>query len=127
MTITDAANTDQFIDRYVQVWQEPDPTTRMELVQLLWAADAVEYTSANEYRGHQALEQRVTAAYNRFVQEGGYVFRLEADPATHHGALQMALDMVPRGGGERVWVGTVIAFLDDDGRIEREYQFGRDV
>jgi hypothetical protein len=127
MTFTDVANTAQFIDRYVRVWHEPDSTTRKELVRLLWAADAVQYTSANEYQGHQALEERVTAAYQRFVQEGGYVFRLEFDPATHHGALLLALDMVPKDGGKPVWIGTVIAFLGGDGRIEREYQFGRDV
>jgi hypothetical protein len=127
MTTTETANTDQFIHRYVQVWHEPDPTTRQELVRRLWAADAVQYTNANEYRGHQALEERVTAAHDRFVKEGGYVFRLQVDPATHHGALLIALDMVPKDGGDRVWVGTVIAFLGGDGRIEREYQFGRDV
>jgi hypothetical protein len=125
MTFTDAATTEEFLDRYLQVWHEPDPATRKELVRLLWTDDAVQYTDANEYRGHEALAARVAAAYDRFVQEGKYVFRPQIDPATHHGALLIALEMVPKDGGEPAWLGTIIAFVDGDGRIEREYQFGR--
>jgi hypothetical protein len=127
MTSTDAVNTEEFLDRYVRVWHEPDPATRKELVGLVWATDAVQYTNANEYRGHEALEGRVTAAYTQFVEQGEYMFRPELAPAIHHGALLLALEMVPTGGGQAAWLGTIIAFLGDDGRIEREYQFGRNV
>jgi hypothetical protein len=127
MTITDVANTEAFCDRYVRVWHEPDPATRKELVGLLWAPDAVQYTNANEYRGHDALEGRVTAAYKQLVEEGGYVFRPEIEPASHHGALLMAMEMVPKDGGPPAWLGTIIVFLAADGRIEREYQFGRNL
>lgn len=127
MTSTNASHTTEFFDQYVRVWNEPDPETRKELVRRLWAPDAVEYTEVHEYQGDEALDERVTAAYTQFVEEGGYVFRLEADPATHHGAVLISVEMIPRTGGERVWTGTIIAFLDSEGRIEREYQFGRNV
>jgi hypothetical protein len=127
MTTTDAVITEEFLDRYLAVWHEPDPAIRKALVGLLWAADAVQYTNANEYRGHEALEERVTAAYSQFVAQGEYVFRLERAPTIHHGALLLALEMVPKGGSQPAWLGTIIAFLGDGGRIEREYQFGRNV
>lgn len=73
MSATDV-NTTEFVDRYLQVWNEPDPDARRQLVRDLWAADAVEYTDANEYRGHEALEARVTKAHTQFVEEGGFVF-----------------------------------------------------
>jgi len=126
MTFTAGSTPEQFVDRYLRVWNEPDPGTRQELVRLLWAPDAVEYTEAQEYRSHQALDDRVSGAYTKFVEEGGYVFRLQADPGAHHGAVLIPVEMVPREGGAPVWTGTIIAFLDDDGRIVREYQFGRD-
>ena len=125
MTSINASNTTEFFDQYVRVWNEPDPDTRKKLVARLWASDAVEYTELHEYQGHDALDERVTAAHVKFVEEGGNVFRLEADPATHHGAVLISVEMVPRTGGEPAWAGTIIAFLDGDGRIEREYQFGR--
>ena len=99
MTFTDAAKTEDFLDRYVQVWHEPDPATRKELVVRLWAADAVQYTNANEYRGHEALEERVATAYRQFVEQGGYVFRPEMEPATHHGAFDRS------GNGSHGWGG----------------------
>lgn len=127
MTSTDAVNTEEFLDRYLKVWHEPDAATRRELVGLLWTTDAVQFTNANEYRGHEALEDRVTGAYSQFVKQGGYLFRPEMAPVIHHHALLMALEMVPRDGGDPAWLGTIIAFLGGDGRIEREYQFGRNV
>jgi uncharacterized protein len=127
MTITDTHNTMEFVDQYLQVWNEPDPDARKELVRRLWATDAVEYTNANEYRGHTSLDERVTNAHTQFVEEGGKVFRLKTEPVTHHGAVLIAVDMIPKEGGEPVWTGTIIALLGRDGRIEREYQFGRNL
>ncbi len=127
MTITDAAEITQFVDRYIQVWNDPDPSTRSQLVRLLWAGDAVEYTDANEYRGHDALEARVAKAHTQLVQDGGFMFRLAAEPAAHHGAVLITAEMVPAAGGPPAWSGTIIAFLDANGRIEREFQFGRNV
>ena len=127
MTTTDAQDLDNFVARFVQVWNEPDPSTRNRLVRQLWAEDAVEYTNANEYHGHAALDDRVAKAHTLFVEEGGRVFRLATEPVAHHGGVQITVDMVPSTGGPPVWTGTVIAFLDGTGHIEREYQFGRNL
>lgn len=127
MTVTDAINLTEFVERYVQVWNDPDPAARRHLVRALWSPDAVEFTDANEFRGHDALDGRVTAAHTRFVEEGGSRFVPAAEPAAHHDALLMTVEMGPAAGGQAVWACTILAFLDSDGRIEREYQFGRDL
>ena len=127
MTITDAVDLTEFTDRFVRVWNEPDSSTRSQLIRLLWAGIAVEYTNANEYRGHEALDLRVANAYGQFVQEGDFVFRLASEPAAHHASVLITVEMVPAAGGPPAWIGTVMAFLDAEGRIEREYQFGRNL
>ena len=66
-------------------------------------------------------------AYGQFVQEGDFVFRLATEPAAHHAGVLVIVEMVPAAGGPPAWIGTVMAFLDAEGRIEREYQFGRNL
>jgi hypothetical protein len=114
-----------FVDQYLRVWHEPEPTTRHELVRRLWAHNGVEFTESSAYHGHQELEARVAEAYTEFVQNGGFVFRLEGEPAMHHRAVSLTVGMSPASGGETVWLGSIFALLDDDGLMEREYQFGR--
>jgi hypothetical protein len=114
-----------FVDQYLHVWHEPDVETRHDLVMALWAHDGVEFTESDEYHGHAELEARVTEAYTEFVQNGGFVFRLAGEPAIHHGAVSLTVGMSPASGGETVWVGSIFALLNDDGLMEREYQFGR--
>jgi hypothetical protein len=69
----------------------------------------------------------VANAYGQFVQEGDFVFRLASEPAAHHASVLITVEMVPAVGGPPAWIGTVMAFLDSEGRIEREYQFGRNL
>jgi hypothetical protein len=125
MTATATEELSELADRYLKVWNEPDPRARAALVAELWAEEAVELTDQDEYHGRLALEERVAAAYRQFVEGGEFVFRLEGQPAAHHDAVTLGVAMIPTAGGLPVWIGTAFLFLDDRGRIEREYQFGR--
>jgi hypothetical protein len=112
-----------FTDRYLAVWNEPDPALRRQAVAGLWAEDGVEFTESAEHRGHEAIEARVAHAYDEFVAAGGFAF-VPAGPATHHhDAITFTGQMVPAAGGEPVWTGVMFVLLDDDGRILRDYQF----
>ena len=55
------------------------------------------------------------------------MFRLATEPAAHHACVLITVEMVPAAGGPPAWIGTVMAFLDGEGRIEHEYQFGRNL
>lgn len=116
------ADIEKFAARYTAVWNEPDPAARRAIIAELWAPDGVEVLESAEHRGHQALEARVTGAYQQLVRDGGFVFEPE-DAVGHHDAVTFRVRMVPSGGGEVAWRGVVFVQLDADGRITRDYQF----
>ncbi|WIX85652.1 nuclear transport factor 2 family protein [Amycolatopsis sp. DG1A-15b] len=115
--------TSNLISRYVAVWNEPDAAARRSTVARLWAEDGVQYTETAEHRGHDALEARVTGAYDRFVATGEFVFTAADDVVTHHDAVTFTTHMVPATGGAPVWSGTIFLLLDEDGRIRHDHQF----
>jgi hypothetical protein len=129
----------EFIDRYLAVWHEPDTKNRRAAVEELWTPDAVHAlqptrvaqaeaervgaTAVFEARGHDALEARVAQAYAEFVEPGEYVFRARDRAARVRDVVRFTWDMVPVGGGDPVGGGTDFFVLDGDGRIHRHYQF----
>jgi uncharacterized protein len=125
MTSTHPQDTGEFVDRYVAVWNERDTQARRRLIEALWSAEGIEFTEENEYQGYAALETRIAAAHNEFVEKGRFLFRLANDPAAHHDTVTFTVDMAPVAGGKPEWSGVVFAALGGDGLIERDYQFGR--
>src|SRR5262245_62488113 len=85
------------VERYVAVWNEPDPVRRRQAVRELWSEDAVhllqptqvvreaaaslDVRAVFQVRGHAELEKRVDRAYDTFVAEGGNSFRPRNDGA----------------------------------------------
>ncbi|MFE0376114.1 hypothetical protein ACFW1M_11100 [Streptomyces inhibens] len=122
-----AVDVDQFVDRYIAVWNEPDPVARRRRIAEVWAADAVELTPEARYQGLEALEERVTSAHNQLVRDGGYLFRSAGDATAHHGAISFTTHMIPAAGGDIAWIGRAFAALDEDHRIRYEYQFTVDL
>lgn len=114
---------DQFVDRYVAVWNEPDPVARRRAIASLWAEDGVEVTESAEYRGHDALEVRITEAHNELVRDAGFVFRSANDATWHHGAITFTSHMVPADGGNIAWTARTFAVLDAGGLIRSEHQY----
>lgn len=113
----------QLVDRYIAVWHEPDALRRRRSVAQLWAEDGIQFTSSHEFRGHQALEERVKAAHEEFVQTGGFLFRRLGEVQGHHDALMFKWEMVPAGGGNVAASGTIFFLLSEDGRVRLDYQF----
>ncbi|GAA1637154.1 hypothetical protein ACFQY4_18985 [Catellatospora bangladeshensis] len=129
-----------FTDRYVAVWSEPDAERRRAAVRELWSADAVHVLQPPqemrqaaeglgfdrlvlEARGHDALEVRVTRAYEEFVAPGTFVFRSRGDVDRLHDVVKFRWEMAPRAGGDVAGVGLEILVLGADGRIVSDYQF----
>ncbi len=126
-TMTFTTDIGSLTSRYTAVWNEPDHTRRRKAIAELWTEDGVEYSEVGEYRGHDAIEARVTSAYEQFVTTGGFVFVPAGDSVTHHNAVTFSTHMVPAAGGVPVWSGAVFMLLDQDGRIQHDYQFtGKD-
>ena len=129
----------ELADRYVAVWNQPDPDTRRKAIQELWTEDGVHLleppeeivkraeeigvTATLEARGHEALVRRVTRAYDEFVAPGQFVFRRHGDVAALSNLVKLRWAMTPADGDEVLAVGIDLLLVDADGRIERDYQF----
>ncbi|RCG30428.1 hypothetical protein DQ384_16615 [Sphaerisporangium album] len=126
--------------RYVALWNEPDAELRRKAVQALWAEDGVHIlhppqelreaaaelgfgAPTLEAHGYEALELRVTRAYEEFVAPGQYVFRLGAPAVALRDVVKLHWEMVPAGGGEALGGGLEILVVGEDGRITADYQF----
>jgi hypothetical protein len=114
---------ERFADRYIAVWNEPDPAARRAQITALWAEDAVHFSPSHEARGYAALEARIKGAYDQFVAEGGYLFRLAGPVDAHHDAIRLRWEMIPARGGTVEAVGQQVLFLRPDGRLRADYQF----
>ena len=49
---------DDFVERYVAVWNEPDSASRRERIAALWTPGGASLHRVLEPRGHAALESR---------------------------------------------------------------------
>ena len=126
--------------RYVAAWNEPDAELRRKAIHDLWAEDGVHilqppqeiqtlaaglgFTSITfEAHGHDALQVRVTRAYEEFVEPGKFAFKLRDNADRIGNVVKFNWEMVPSGGGEVAGVGLEILVLDERGRIVTDYQF----
>ena len=123
MSQRERSELNELVDCYIAVWHEPDAELRRKRIAELWVEDGVQFTRSHEIRGYKALEERVEAAHEEFVQTGGFVFRLASDVDAHHNAVKFSWEMVPTAGGEAAAAGTIFLLLSDDGRIRLDYQF----
>ena len=127
-------------ERYVALWNEPDPARRGDAVRALWTEDGCQILDPPqeicelasslgfshpilEARGHAALEQRVAAAYERFVAAGEASFRLRAGATQVGQVLRFGWEYVSRADGAVAGGGTEFMLLSPEGRIRADYQF----
>jgi hypothetical protein len=132
----------QLTERYVAMWNEPDAENRGKLIRELWAIDGAQVLAdppqeireaatalafpipSMEVCGHDALDRRVTRAYEMFVAPGEHIF------AARGQATQLSVNlvgitwlMVARGDGAVAGGGYDVLALDEDGRIRVDHQF----
>lgn len=132
----------EITDRYVAVWNEPDPDLRRKLIEQVWAPtgsqiltdppQAVRDAAADlrfavpslEVHGYDALEARVTRAYEMFVGTGEFVFRpRDGGSELLRNLVAVAWEMVSTKDGAHAGGGVDVLDLDGSGRIRTDYQF----
>ncbi|QKW32726.1 hypothetical protein HUT06_00670 [Actinomadura sp. NAK00032] len=140
--MSDTFDAKRLTDRYIAQWNEPDPAARSALIRELWAPDAlhvlvnppeaVRDAAAGlavpapplDVRGHDALEARVTRAYELFIAPGEHVFAAAADPVVlAPNVVAVRWSMVTAGAHEPVGGGLDVLYLDPEGRIRTDHQF----
>lgn len=110
-------------ERYVALWNEPDPVCRRMAVATLWAEDAIHRTPSMEARGHAAIEARLLGAYERWVRDNACEFVLIDEANGHHDAVRLRWAMRRKEDGVTLSIGSDLLLIDDTGRIRLDYQF----
>jgi hypothetical protein len=121
--MTNLRDAQQLADRYVALWNEPDPAARRRAIDGLWAPDGGHFVKDREYRGHAALEERVLGAYDKNVRLAGNRFRATRNAQGLRDVVEFNWEMLPANGNQVLAVGLEVLVLDEHGRILRDYQF----
>lgn len=114
---------DDFIERYVDLWNEPDGRVRRQRIEELWAVDGSNATPSLEAVGFDQIEARVTLSYENYVGTGVHRFRLARPATAHHGAVVVPWEMVVADGGTVASVGLEVLMLDGTSKIVSDHQF----
>jgi hypothetical protein len=116
-------NPTELVERYVALWNEPDPDRRRTEIVALWAPDGLHYAKNHTCHGYCALEERVTRSYERSIAPGLNLFRHANNVDAHHNVVRFNWHMVRKTLGEIAATGFELFVLADDGRIAADYQF----
>jgi hypothetical protein len=130
------------VDRYVAMWNEPDPDARRATIRALWSSSGTQvlHSPPQDVRdsaaslgfaspafvvsGHEGLDARVNRAFEQFVATGTFVFRRSSGPARPlRNVVTFGWEMVPTDGGDVAGSGFEVIVLDSDGRIASDHQF----
>lgn len=104
------------IDRYCQVWSEPDPGIRAELLASVWAIDATYTDPSVHAENAEALLSHIDKVQAR--RPGAKVLRTSHVDA-HHGVARFAWHVV-QADGTTLPEGLDLAFVTPDGtKLER--------
>lgn len=130
-----------FAERYMAQWNEADPELRRKLIHEIWAPSGaqtlvdppleIRQAAAQlnfavpvlEVRGHDAMQARVTRAYEMFVASGEYLFEVGEAAELPAGLIGLPWSMVARTDGSVAGGGYEVIGLDADGRITSDHQF----
>jgi hypothetical protein len=130
----------ELAEKYVALWNEPDPGRRRRTIADLWKEDGRHFlqppqeiramaarpglatTAILEARGHAEIEARATSAYEHWVGTEGLTFRGRDDAERLGDVVKFHWEAVAKDS-EVVAVGLVFLVLAADGRIERDYTF----
>lgn len=115
--------TQQLADRYAALWNEADAERRRRATVELWSPTGVHFVKAREARGHEALYERVTSAYEKNVHERGFRFRACQDAQRLRNVVTFHWEMIRPNSGEVAALGLEFMQLDDNGLIVADYQF----
>lgn len=121
MTQIAQQGTAQIAERYLAVWSEPDPESRRAAIAGLWAPDGAEFVEGTQFRGHEELAGRITAAYQEFVGSGRYAVTTASDVSRHDDIITLTIQLTAPGG-EIAWAARVFLLLDGGELIREDYQ-----
>jgi hypothetical protein len=103
----------EIIERYIECWNQTDPSRRRSLVDAVWAEDAIYTDPLADVRGRAAIDALIGAAQAQFP---GLVFSLGGPVDGHHNQARFTWHLGP-DGGEAIVVGFDVAVVDASGHL----------
>jgi hypothetical protein len=137
---TRTRNAEQLADRFIALWNEPDPERRRRMIAELWTEDGSQVlqppqemreiaarpglgmAATLEARGHAELEARAATAYEQWVGSGELSFRRRDDVEQLDDVVKFHWEAVSPDG-EVTAVGLDFLVLGAEARIRRDYVF----
>ena len=117
-----ADDAQELLERYLAVWNEPNPEARRERIADLWASDGAYISETSVRNGHSAIEAEAAEGYqSHFAQ--GLVFSSASLSHRHHNLARLRWCMRGKDSGEVKGAGSDLLILDDRGRIRFDYRF----
>ena len=121
--MTDTTTIPAVIDTYFEMWNEPDPARRAELVAQAWTEDGRHVDPLADVAGHAALAEYVAGVQEHYP---GHQLRRISGVDAHHDQLRYGWELVG-ADGTVVVTALDVAELADDGRIRQVAAFFGDV
>ncbi|MCP2168918.1 nuclear transport factor 2 family protein [Goodfellowiella coeruleoviolacea] len=110
----------ELVDRYLAVWNEPDPQARQQAIAGLWTEDGSYTDPLADVVGHEAIGAVIAGAREQFP---GFVFTRAGAVDAHHNIARFTWELAPADGGEALVVGFDVAVVAEDGRLRGIYGF----
>ena len=131
---------EQLADRYLALWNEPDPDRRQRMIAELWtengsqilqppqemreiaARPGIGLAATLEARGHAELEARAATSYEHWVGSERLSFRGRDNAERLGDVVKFHWEAIAKVG-EAFGVGLNFLVLAADGRLARDYTF----
>jgi hypothetical protein len=116
-----ASDAEEFVERYLAVWNESDVETRRRRIAELWAPDGTYFHENSAETGHRAIGEEAAEVYGVRGAKG-YVFSSGNSSDVHHNLVRLTWHVRPAQGGA-VAAGSDLLVLDQNGLIHADYRF----
>jgi SnoaL-like domain len=105
---------DELAQRYIDTWNETDPSARRDAVDRLYTEDARYVDPLAVAEGREAIASMIGAVQQQFA---GFSFRLAGLVDGHHNQARFGWELGPAASPAPI-VGFDVAVSDDSGRIQ---------
>jgi hypothetical protein len=113
-TSTLPTNATHVVDRYIAIWNEPDPTRRRDLIEQTWTDDATYLDPLMAGEGADGIDAMIAGVQQQFP---GYWFRLLGEVDHHHDRVRFSWELTPGDGQPALAAGTDFGVVAPDGRL----------
>lgn len=111
----------KLVDRYIALWNEPDPSRRRDQVVSLWSEEGEHLSPSGRHVGHDAIEARVAGTFERFIAARHWRFRVANGTARASNVVRLHWQAVSEEKGAIEAAGIEFLVLGADGRIRFDY------